>query len=118
MHKVAIVILADTESYEGLGRLANALFAAAEFKEAGDDIKIIFDGAGVKWIDALSKPDHMYHEMYQKLGDCIAGVCEYCAKAFKVNDAVEAQNLAFADEYQGHPSFRQLISSGHHILTF
>jgi hypothetical protein len=33
--KVAIVILADTESNEGLGRVFNALSVANEFKEGG-----------------------------------------------------------------------------------
>jgi hypothetical protein len=35
MTKVAILILADTESNEGLGRVVNALSVAKEFKEEG-----------------------------------------------------------------------------------
>ena len=35
MTKVAIVILADTESNEGLGRVVNVLSVAKEFKEEG-----------------------------------------------------------------------------------
>jgi hypothetical protein len=35
MAKAAIVLLADTETKEGLGRMSNALTSVREFKEAG-----------------------------------------------------------------------------------
>ena len=43
--KAAIILFADTDRPEGLGRLANALTSAREFMEAGDDVAVIFDGA-------------------------------------------------------------------------
>jgi hypothetical protein len=46
--KLAIVILAGTESHEGLGRIVNGLEAAKEAKEHGDDLRVIFDGAGTE----------------------------------------------------------------------
>jgi hypothetical protein len=49
MAKAALVVLADTETHEDLGRLANALVTAEDFKEAGDEVQVIFDGAGTKW---------------------------------------------------------------------
>lgn len=109
MQKAAIVVLADTDTYEALGRIANALYAVKEFRDAGDGVSLIFDGAGVKWIGELAKPDHMYHGLYQEVQDCVGGVCEYCAKAFKVTDSVMEQELEFANEHEGHPSFRQLM---------
>jgi hypothetical protein len=62
MTKVAIVVLADTETHGDLGRIANALTSAQDFKEAGDEATIVFDGAGTKWIGELSRPDHKLHE--------------------------------------------------------
>ena len=50
MTKAAIVILADTESKEGLGRMANALTVAKEFKEEGHKVNVVFDGAGTRWV--------------------------------------------------------------------
>jgi len=47
MNKVAIVILAEKGSHEALGRVVNAMEFAKELHEEGDDVKIIFDGAGV-----------------------------------------------------------------------
>ncbi|MEX2673759.1 MAG: DsrE family protein [Phycisphaeraceae bacterium] len=118
MSKAAIVLLAGTEGLEAMGRMANALTAVQEFKNAGDDVKLILDGAGVQWIAELSKPDHKYHGLYQQTRDRIDGVCEYCAKAFKATDAVEAEGLNYATENQGHPSFRQLMQDGYQIITF
>ena len=46
MSKVAIIILADIETKENFGRAVNGLMTAKEFKDAGDDVQIIFDGAG------------------------------------------------------------------------
>jgi hypothetical protein len=46
MAKAALVVLADTNSREGLGRIANALVTAQEFDQAGDEVTIVFDGAG------------------------------------------------------------------------
>lgn len=48
MPKAAIVVLADTETHEGLGRVVNALEAVKEFQDAGEDVQLIFDGAGTK----------------------------------------------------------------------
>lgn len=118
MNKVAVVILAGTEGNEALGRLANALFTAKEFVEHGDDIRIIFDGAGVTCIPALANPDHRYHTLYNELRDYISGVCSYCADAFQVTQAVKKEALKFADEFEGHPSLRNLLNQGYQVLTF
>lgn len=118
MQKAAIVILAGTEGYEALGRLANALFAAKEFADAGDEVQILFDGAGVQWIKELSDEDHMYHGLFQKIRGKVSGVCAYCSKAFKVQDVVEKEGFNYADEHEGHPSFRTLMQHGFTIITF
>lgn len=118
MHKAAIVLLAGTEGSEAMGRMANALVAVQEFKDAGDEVKLIFDGAGVTWIGELAKPEHRYHSVFEDVRGQVAGVCEYCAKAFGVTETIQAQGLPFADEHEGHPSFRNLIANGYHVLNF
>jgi hypothetical protein len=118
MNKAAIVLLAGTDGLESMGRMANALTAVKEFKDAGDDVKLIFDGAGVLWVQELAKPEHRYHGLYEELRGQIAGICEYCAKAFRVTDAVDSQGLPYADEHHGHPSFRNLLHDGYHVLNF
>lgn len=118
MTKVAIVLLADTEDLGDMGRMANALSAVKEFKEAGDEVQMIFDGAGVKWIGELENPQHKYHADYQAVQDKIAGVCKYCANAFQVSDQVKDSKVTFADEFNGHPSFRKLVNQEYQVITF
>ncbi len=48
MVKVALMVMSDTETHADRARVANALTAAYEFKEAGEEVDLIFIGAGTK----------------------------------------------------------------------
>lgn len=112
MTKVAIVVLADTEGHENLGRITNALQAAKEFHEAGDDLELIFDGAGTEWTEELEDESHDLHEIYKDLSGQ-ASSCSFCFSAFEVESEIEK-----AGDYEGHPSFRELIEQGYEVITF
>jgi hypothetical protein len=116
--KAAIILFADTDRPEGMGRMANALTSAREFKEAGDEIVVIFDGAGVKWVPELADEGHKYHALLEEVRDVVAGACVYCSRAYGVKEQVEAAHVAFLDEFRGHPSIRSLVADGHQVLTF
>lgn len=83
-----------------------------------DDVRIVFDGAGTAWVPELAKKEHKAHGLYAAVGDRIAGVCAYCAGAFGVKDAVVAQGVQLAGEYEGHPSVRRLVHDGYQVITF
>ncbi len=118
MANAAIVILAGNESHADYGRLANALEAAAEFAETdGDDLELIFDGAGTQWIPELEDEDSDYHELYRTVRDD-AAACDYCSGAFGVADAVADSGLTVLDEHDGHPSVRSLVDDGYEVITF
>lgn len=118
MAKVAIVVLADTETHGDMGRVANALEAVKEFKEAKDDIRLIFDGAATKWIPVLSKADHMLHGLYGAVKDRVTGACTFCAGSFEVTDQIQSCGVKLLGEYDGHPSFKKLIDQDYRIITF
>ena len=67
MAKAAIVLLADTETKEGLGRMSNALTTVREFKGQRQEVTLIFDGAGTKWVGELSDPDHKYNRHFESV---------------------------------------------------
>lgn len=117
MSKVAIVVLADTETHEGLGRAVHALEAVKEFKDGTDDVQLIFDGAGPKWIPELENPDPMAHALYTAVKDRIGGACEFCAGAFGVKETAVACGVNLSGEVEGHPSFRNLVSQGYQVIT-
>ena len=118
MDKAAIVVLADTETHGELARLVNALSTADEFKEHGDEVTIIFDGAGVRWAAELSKPDHRLHERFEGVRDKVAGACHYCAGAFDVRDELEQIGFPLLRDHKGHPSLRSLVHDGYEVITF
>ncbi len=67
--RAAIVVLADTETGGDLGRVVNALTTARELKEEGDEVAVVFDGAGAKWIPELSDEGHRYHRLLEAVRD-------------------------------------------------
>ncbi|WP_126661700.1 DsrE family protein [Haloterrigena salifodinae] len=118
MVNAAIVILAGTESHADTGRLVNGLEAAKEFAENDDDeLELIFDGAGTQWVEELEDEDHDYYDLYESVQDEVA-VCDHCAGAFGVDDAVEDQGLVRIDENEGHPSIRSMVDDDYEIITF
>jgi hypothetical protein len=118
MAKAASIVFADTETREGLGRVVNALTTAKEFKEAGDDALVIFDGAGTRWVAELSRADHKYHGLFEGVRDVVGGACSYCASAYGVREQVERTGVKLLDEYEGHPSVRSLVNDGYEVVTF
>ncbi len=118
MEKVAIVVLADSETHGDLGRVVNALGAAKEFKKAGDDVRIIFDGAGTTWIAKANDPESKVSGLFEAVEDRVAGACSYCAAAFGVKDEVQKRGVTLLDEHEGHPSIRKLVTEGYQVLTF
>ncbi|RCU44355.1 hypothetical protein DU504_16465 [Haloplanus salinus] len=118
MTKAAVIILAGIEGHENVGRLANGLEAAKEFAETeGDEVELIFDGAGTQWIPELEDEDSDYHELYQTVRDDTS-VCDYCSGAFGVDDAVNDAGLVTLDDHDGHPSIRSLVDDDYEIITF
>jgi len=64
--KVALMVMSDTETHADRARVANALTTAYEFKEAGEEVDLIFTGAGTKWVAELSDQDHRLHRPSKK----------------------------------------------------
>ncbi|WP_136591569.1 DsrE family protein [Salinigranum halophilum] len=118
MAKAAIIILAGTDGHANLGRLVNGLETAKEFAETdGDEVELIFDGAGTQWIPELEDGDSDYAELYQSVRND-ASVCDYCSGAFGVDDAVNDAGIVRLDDHDGHPSIRSLVADGYEVITF
>lgn len=116
--KVAMVVLADNETHEGLGRVVNAMVGAQELKEAGDEVRLIFDGGGTVWPAELEKADHPAHALWESVHDAVHGACSYCADAFNAKSGVEEAGVKLLDEYKRHPSLRTLLADGYQVITF
>ncbi|MEA1785445.1 DsrE family protein [Arenibacter sp. GZD96] len=121
MSKTAIVVLSEPKSgsEESLGRVFNALAAAYDFKEAKEEVKILFQGAGTRWPEVLQDTKHPGNALYKAVEDKIEGVSCGCADVFGANpsglDLVRDNKVPGTT---GLPSFVKLLSEGYRILTF
>ena len=118
MNKAGIVVLAASESHADMGRIANALEAAKEMKESGDEVKLIFDGAGTEWVGKLADPNNMLNPLYKAIEDKIEGACAFCAESFGVKGEVQNAGVTLLEEYDRHPSIRKLVNDGYQVITF
>ena len=124
--KATVVVLSDPKSgsqEEALGRVFNALAAAYDFKQRGDDVSIQFQGAGTRWIGELAKEDHPAHALYKEVEDTVAGVSCGCADVFGGSEEAQASGFDLITDNAvpgttGLPSLAALVSEGRSILTF
>ena len=123
--KAAIVVLSDpkTGSEDALGRVFNALAAAYDFKQRGDDVTILFQGAGTRWIGELSKTEHPAHTLFEEVKDKVAGASSGCADVFGATEEVKKSGFDLISENpvpgtSGLPSLAKLASEGYPVLTF
>ena len=123
--KAAIVILSDPHSGsdEALGRVLNALAAAYDYKARDEEVTILFQGAGTRWIGVLQKSDHPAHGLFNEVNDKIAGVSCGCADVFGGREEAQKSGFELITDNQvpntsGLPSLHQLVSQGYAVLTF
>ena len=123
--KGAIVVLSDpgSGSEEALGRVYNALAAAYDFERRGDEVTLLFQGAGTRWPAQLSKADHPAHELFKQVEGLVAGVSSGCADVFGARDGAQAAGFDLINDNpvpgtSGLPSMRRLLSEGYAVLTF
>jgi len=123
--QAAILVLSDPKSGsdEALGRVFNALAAAYDYQTRGEEVTILFQGAGTRWIGELQKPEHPAHALFNEVKDQVAGVSRGCADAFGGREEAEQSGFELITDNQvpntsGLPSLHQLVSQGYAILTF
>lgn len=122
--KIAILIHSDPKAgEEALGRVFNALAVAYDFKQKGDEVRILFLGAGTRWIAELAKPDHPVHGLFALVEDKVEGVSCGCADVFGAADEVRASKFELLTDNpipgtSGLPSVSRLMSEGFGVLTY
>ena len=114
--KIAVVIYEAIDSDSS--RVYRGLRTALEFKDAGDDVVVVFDGSGVKSLAAISDPKHKMNPLAVALRDNIRGACAFCVASHGVTDAIEAGGWPLLTEYKGEASIRSLVVEGYQILNF
>ena len=123
--KAAIIILSDPKSgsEEALGRVFNALAAAYDFKQHGDEVTVLFQGAGTRWVGELGKAEHPAHALFEEIQDKVAGISCGCAEVFGATEEAEKSGFDLIKDNpvpgtSGLPSLEKLVGDGYSVLTF
>jgi intracellular sulfur oxidation DsrE/DsrF family protein len=114
--RVAVVIYEDAS--RDLARAYRGLLTAKEFRDAGDDVVVVYDGSGVDTLAAAADPGHQLHRLVEGLRDITLGACGFCVKAHGVLATVQGAGWTLLDQYKGHASIRQLVGDERTILSF
>jgi len=123
--KTAIVILADPKqgSEEALGRVFNALALAAECKQNGDEVAVVFNGAGTRWPAELAKLSHPANGLYNAVRDVVQGASCGCADVFGATDGINACGVPLVKDHalpgtSGLASLRRYVANGWKTVVF
>jgi hypothetical protein len=123
--KSAIVILSDPKSgaEESLGRLFNALAFADEGRAAGDDVEIVFKGAGTRWPAELTKLGHPAYDRFQSVRELVKGASLGCATKFGAVDAVKSCGVPLLADTplagtDGVAGLRSYYAENWNVITF
>jgi hypothetical protein len=125
MKKTAILVLSDpaSGSDEALGRVFNALATAWDFQQRGEEVTVLFHGAGTRWVGHLTDPTHPAHALFEAVSDRVAGASAGCAEVFGAVDEAVANGFDLIRDNPvpgtpGLPSLARLASEGYSVLTF
>ena len=122
--KAAVVVLADPAGGDdSAGRVFSALAAASDFARRGEDVTLVFQGAGTRWPALLADPGHAFHDLFASVAPVVAGVSDACATVFGARDTAREAGIGTVG---GNPvagvgelaSVASLVADGNHVLTF
>jgi hypothetical protein len=118
MADVAIIILAGIETEADYARMYNGLDAAVSLSESvTDNVRLIFDGAGTKWIPRLEEEDHEFHDRYAQVADIAA--CEDCARTLGTHDEVsDAEGVTLLRIKDDYTSVLSLVRDDYEVITY
>ncbi|GAA1210307.1 sulfur reduction protein DsrE [Rhodoglobus aureus] len=114
--KIAVVILETLENNSA--RVYRGLKTALEFKAAGDDVIVMFDGSGVETLAKIADPSHAMNGLVTALDDTIVGACEFCAKSHKVFAPIRDAGFPLLSDNGGEASVRKLVVDGYQVMNY
>ena len=122
--KIAIIILSDPKGGdEALGRVFNALAVAQESLQRADEVEIVFNGAGTRWPEELSKVSHPANGLYNAVRESVKGASCGCAAVFGATKSIEACGVPLLKDKAlagtpGISNLRRYVAEGWNTLVF
>lgn len=98
----------------------HVLLNALDMNSKGHEVKIVVEGASVKLIPELVKPENPLNGFWEKClaAGLVEGVCKACSNKLGTLEAAKEQGLALLDDVSGHPGMAAYRDKGYEIITF
>jgi len=98
----------------------HVLLNALDMKDKGNEAKIIIEGASVKLIPDLIKPEFPLNGLWKKCVDAglVEGVCKACSAKLGTLQDAKSQGLTLLDDMSGHPGIAAYRDNGYEVITF
>lgn len=116
--KIAQFIYTPPEGHGNGSKIYRALRTAQELHEAGDEVQIVFDGAGTEALAAISQSGHDLYAAFDKVHNLVAGACAVCAQSYGVKEQLAASGFPLLRDYRGEASMAKYIHEGYQIITY
>lgn len=122
--KVAIIVTSDPKGGDdALGRALNGLALAHEALRKGDEVEVVFVGAGTRWPGELTKLSHPANGLYNAVRGSVKGASCGCATLFGAAESAQACGTALLTDMplEGTPGISNLhgyLSAGWSTLVF
>jgi hypothetical protein len=115
-NRVALVVYSELEG-SGRSAIFRSLMFAQELELYGDDVCVVFDGAGTTAAAAMLDDKHPFHSAFISVRHRFSGVCASCAESYGVRDVLEKAGLQMLIDDRGHASLRRLLIEGRQIVS-
>ena len=92
-------------------------------KTAGHEVRLLFEGIGVTWLQAFKLREHPvtkgYGHLFDDLYPEIMGACNFCTnQRFQVHDEVKALGIPLLGGEGEHFSLGTLVADGYQVITY
>lgn len=122
--KLAVIITSDPKGGDdALGRMFNGLALAHEAQSKGDEVDVVFAGAGTRWPGELTKLTHPANGLYNAVRESVKGASCGCAAVFGATESAQACGTTLLTDkpLEGTPGLSNLhgyVATGWNTLIF
>lgn len=92
------------------------LMNALSLSEAGNEVKIIFEGASVKLPPLFEEESFKPYALCKEKG-LIAGICYACSAVLGVLEENKKTGLNLLQDMQGHAGMRPFVEEGYTVIS-
>lgn len=92
------------------------LLNALDLHSSGEEVKIIFEGASVKFVSLFEEEKNPLYNKAKDVG-IIAGVCYACSKVMGVYEQNINSGLKMLNDMSGHAGMKDYIDKGYKVIS-